>query len=154
MVVARLSFFFFPFCFLIIFDLAAFSRRPLDMRDTAALLFPLEDEELPHLWQKPAYDVLFASLKKLHVEPRVWTAHVSRADVLKEQAATAHARREMVSFLSTVIKSSLAWLDSDDEREVIWEEASKRMSERCGRTGMPTRELKRGELGGVLGAER
>jgi hypothetical protein len=32
----------------------------------------------------------------------------------------------------------LAWLGDDDEREVIWEEASKRMSERCGRTGMLT----------------
>ena len=146
---ARLTFSFFLFCRLIILGPAAFSRRLLDMRDTTALLSPLEDEELPHLWQKPAYDVLFASLRRLHVEPRVWTAHVSRADVLKEQAATAHARREVVSFLSTVIKSSLAWLGSDDEREVIWEEASKRMSERCGRTGMPATEPKRAESEGV-----
>jgi hypothetical protein len=55
----------------------------------------------------------------------------------------------VVSFLSTVIKSSLAWLGSDDEREVIWEEASKRMSERCGRTGMPATEPKRAESEGV-----
>ena len=102
------------------------------------LLASLEDDELPHLWQKPAYDVLLASLKKLHVEPRVWNAQVPRADILKEQAASAHDRREIVSFLSTVIKSSLAWLGSDDEREVVWDEASKRMSERCGRTGMLT----------------
>jgi hypothetical protein len=114
------------------------------MRDTTALLPSPEGDELPHLWQKPAYDVLLASLKKLHVEPRVWSTQISRADVLKEQAATAHDRREMVSFLSTVIKSSLAWLDSDDEREVIWEEASKRMSERCGRTGRPIALRKRG----------
>jgi hypothetical protein len=79
--------------------------------------------------------VLLECLKKLHVEPRVWNLNVSRADILKEQDATAHDRRETVSFLSTIIKSSLAWLDSDDEREVIWEEASKRLSERCGRTG-------------------
>ncbi|KAG7293174.1 hypothetical protein NEMBOFW57_003220 [Staphylotrichum longicolle] len=104
------------------------------MRDTVLVSSP-EDDELPHLWQKPAYGVLLACLKNLHVEPRVWNAHVSRADILKEQAATAHDRREIVSFLSTIIKSSLAWLDSDDEREVIWDEASKRMSERCGRTG-------------------
>jgi hypothetical protein len=107
------------------------------MRDTV-LLPSFEDDGLPHLWQKPAYDALLACLKKLHVEPRVWSVQVSRADILKEQAATAHDRREIVSFLSTIIKSSLAWLDSDDEREVIWDEASKRMSERCGRTGMST----------------
>ncbi|KAK4154747.1 putative methyltransferase-domain-containing protein [Chaetomidium leptoderma] len=104
------------------------------MRDTA--LLPPTEEELPHLWQKPAFDVLLAGLKKLRVELRVWTLHDSRRDILEEQAATAHDRREIVSFLSTIIKSSLAWLDSDDERELIWEEASKRMSERCGRTAM------------------
>ncbi len=143
--------FFLPFLsyLLIVFSVAAFSRRLLDMRDTTALPSPLEDEELPYLWQKPAYDMLFACLKRLHVKPRVWTAHVSRADILKEQAATAQTRRETVSFLSTIIKSSLAWLDSDDERELIWEEASKRMSERCGRTGMTTTESKGAESKGV-----
>lgn len=106
------------------------------MRDTA--LLPPPEDELPHLWQKPAYDVLVACLQDLRVQPRVWNVHVSRAEILKQQAAAtaAHDRREILSFLSTIIKSRLAWLDSDDEREVIWEEASKRMSERCGRTGM------------------
>ncbi|KAL2136637.1 hypothetical protein VTI74DRAFT_2666 [Chaetomium olivicolor] len=99
-------------------------------------LYPPPEDELPHVWQKPAYEVLLQHLQKLHVEPRVWNLRVSRADILKEQAATAHDRREIISFLSTVISSSLAWLDSDDEREIIWEEASKRMSERCGRTAM------------------
>lgn len=101
-------------------------------------MLPSSEEELPHLWQKPAYTVLLECLKKLHVEPRVWSPDVSRANILNEQAAaaTAHDRREIISFLSTIIKSSLAWLDNDDEREVIWDEASKRMSERCGRTGM------------------
>lgn len=72
---------------------------------------------------------------------------VSRAKILKEQqqAATAHDRREIISFLSSIIKSSLVWLDTNDEREVIWEEASKRMSERCGRTGMS--HLLRGPIG-------
>lgn len=104
------------------------------MRDTD--LLPRPDEELPSLWLKPAYEMLLASLEKLRVKPRVWNLRDSRADVLREQATTAHDRREVVSFLSAIIKSTLAWLDSDDEREVIWEEASKRMSERCGRTGM------------------
>ncbi len=113
------------------------------MRDTA--LHPPQEDELPHLWQKPAYDVLVACLQDLRVQPRVWNAHVSRAEILKQQqaaATAAHDRREILSFLSTIIKSSLAWLDTDDEREVIWEEASKRMSERCGRTGMSARESK------------
>lgn len=103
-----------------------------------AELFSSPEDELPRLWQKPAYEVLLETLKKLRVEPRVWSLQDSRADILKEQAATAYDRREVVAFLSSIIKSGLPWLDSDDEREVIWEEASKRMSERCGRTGMST----------------
>lgn len=99
------------------------------------LLPPPPEDELPHLWQKPTFEVLLNSLKTLRVKPRIWNLHVSRADILKEQAATVHDRREVISFLSAIVKSSLAWLDSDDEREMIWEEASKRMSERCGRTG-------------------
>lgn len=104
------------------------------MRDSE--LLPPSEDELPHLWQKPTYEALLACLKRLRVEPRVWNLNVSRSDILKEQAATAYERREIISFLSSIIKSSLAWLDDDDEREVIWDEASKRMSERCGRTGM------------------
>lgn len=99
-------------------------------------LLPFPEGDLPRLWQKPAYEVLLNCLKKLRVEPRVWSLQDSRAEILKEQAATAHDRREIIAFLSSIIKSGLPWLDSDDERELIWEEASKRMAERCGRTGM------------------
>ncbi|KAK0748057.1 putative methyltransferase-domain-containing protein [Apiosordaria backusii] len=97
-----------------------------------------EDEDLPHLWQKPAYSVLLDALGKLKVEPPVWGAKVSRSEILKQQAAvqTAHERKEALVFLSSIIKSGLSWLEDDDEREVIWEEASRRMSERCGRTAM------------------
>lgn len=96
-----------------------------------------EDEDLPHLWQKPAYSVMLEALEKLRVEPPVWGAKVSRSEIIKQQAAvqTAHERKEAIAFLSSIIKSGLSWLGDDDEREVIWEEASKRMSERCGRTG-------------------
>ncbi|KAL2199127.1 putative methyltransferase-domain-containing protein [Corynascus similis CBS 632.67] len=99
-------------------------------------LLPFPEGDLPRLWQKPAYEVLLNCLKKLRVEPRVWSLQDSRAEILKEQAATAHDRREIIAFLSSIIKSGLPWLDSDDERELIWEEASKRMAERCGRTAM------------------
>ncbi|KAK0670759.1 putative methyltransferase-domain-containing protein [Cercophora samala] len=97
-----------------------------------------EDEDLPHLWQKPAYPVILEALGKLKVEPPVWGARVSRSEILKQQAAvqTAHERKEAIVFLSSIIKSGLSWLGDDDEREVVWEEASKRMSERCGRTAM------------------
>ncbi|KAK4229746.1 putative methyltransferase-domain-containing protein [Podospora fimiseda] len=107
------------------------------MRGTDLLATP-EEEELPHLWQKPSYDVLLKALEKLRVEPPVWGLKVSSAEILKQQTAcaSAHQRREIIIFLSLIIKSGLAWLETDEEREVIWEEASKRTSERCGRTAM------------------
>lgn len=92
---------------------------------------------LPHLWQKPAFDDLLECLRKLRVEQPVWSLKVSRDEILKQQneAFAAHDRREIVSFLSMIIKSNLGWIDGDEEREEIWDEASKRLSERCGRAG-------------------
>lgn len=96
------------------------------------------DTALPHLWQKPAAQDLLDCLKELRIEPRVWNLKVSRAEILKEQSQIFAARdkREIISFLSSIIKSSLSWIDSDDAQEEIWNEASKRLSERCGRTAM------------------
>lgn len=112
-------------------------------------------EELPHLWQKPAYATLLDVLRRLRQEPRIWGLKESREEILKAQAASmaevAFNRQEIISFLSSIIKSGLPWLDSDEQREDIWEEASRRLSERCGRTGM-CKEFVEGE--GTLGRPR
>lgn len=101
------------------------------------MLISSSEIELPHVWQKPAFDDLLECLRKLRVEQPVWGLKASRDEILKKQneAFAAHNRREIISFLSAIIKSSLGWIDGDDQREEIWEEASKRMSERCGRAG-------------------
>ena len=39
----------------------------------------------------------------------------------------------VTTYLTSIISSSLSWLTSDEEREEIWELASKRLSERAGR---------------------
>ncbi|KAL2271072.1 hypothetical protein VTJ83DRAFT_443 [Remersonia thermophila] len=113
------------------------------MKDNTRLLSSQNDDELPHLWQKPSYGELLACLEKLRVQLRVWNLrHGSSARTAREreqqQAASAskYDRREVISFLSSLISSPLAWLDSDEEREAIWDQASKRMAERCGRTAM------------------
>lgn len=97
-------------------------------------------EELPHLWQRPAYTTLLDVLQRLRQEPRIWGLKESREEILKAQAASmaeaAFNRQEIISFLSSIIKSGLPWLDNDEQREDIWEEASRRLAERCGRTGM------------------
>lgn len=93
-------------------------------------------EELPRLWQKPAFEELLDCLDKLQIKPPVWRSKQSRTDVLSEQNAVFKDRREVNQFLSSVVSSSLAWIDNDDQREELWTVASRRLAERCGRTAM------------------
>lgn len=94
-------------------------------------------EELPRLWQKPDFEELLDYLNKLQVKPPVWRSNQSRVDVLSEQNAVFRDRREVNRFISAVVSSSLAWIDNDDQREALWTMASRRLAERCGRTGTP-----------------
>jgi hypothetical protein len=92
-------------------------------------------DEFPGLWQKPAFHDLLDCLKKMKVKPPVWGYNTSQSDILKAYDATQHQRRQISSFLSSIISSNLTWVDTDEQREELWNEASKRLAERCGRTG-------------------
>lgn len=92
--------------------------------------------DFPQPYQKPSYQALLSCLQSLRVEPPIWNPKQSRADLLREQEDTARDRKEIASYLSSIVSSPLDWFANDDEREEIWTEASKRMSERCGRTAM------------------
>lgn len=92
-------------------------------------------EDYPQIWQKPAFEALLECLKKLRVDPPVWNLKISRSEMLREQDTTVQHRREIAAYLSSVIKSNLGWIDDEEQREQIWTEASKRLSERCGRAG-------------------
>lgn len=92
--------------------------------------------DLPQMWQKPAAADILEALQSLRVDPPVWNLKISRSEILKEQDTTVHHRREIAAYLSSIIKSELAWVDDEEDRETIWTEASKRFSERCGRSAM------------------
>lgn len=92
--------------------------------------------DLPQMWQKPAAADLLEALQSLRVDPPVWNLKISRSEILKEQDTTVNHRREIAGYLSSIIKSELAWVDDEEDREAIWTEASKRFSERCGRSAM------------------
>jgi hypothetical protein len=92
--------------------------------------------ELPHLWQKPAYQQLLDTLTELEIKPLVWGVNVSTPDqVMSHETQKTQDRREINQFLSSLVSSSLSWLEDDDQREEIWNTASRRVAERCGRTG-------------------
>ncbi|KAJ4397607.1 Protein-lysine N-methyltransferase rrg1 [Gnomoniopsis smithogilvyi] len=92
--------------------------------------------DLPQVWQKPSAGVLVEALQQLRVEPPVWNLKTSRAEILKEQETTSQHSREIAAYLSRIIGSELAWISEEEEREAVWSEASKRFSERCGRSAM------------------
>ncbi|KAJ4407829.1 Protein-lysine N-methyltransferase rrg1 [Gnomoniopsis sp. IMI 355080] len=92
--------------------------------------------DLPQVWEKPASDVLVQALEKLRVEPPVWNLKTSRAEILKQQETTSQHSREIAAYLSRIIGSELAWIPEEEDREAVWAEASKRFSERCGRSAM------------------
>lgn len=95
----------------------------------------LEPKDFPQTWQKPSSDELLQTLSKLELKPRIWGHKRRRSEIVHEQEATAYFRREVATYLSSIVKSGLSWIDDEDERDAIWSEASRRLAERCGRTG-------------------
>lgn len=97
----------------------------------------LEPLDLPQLWQRPSYAAIVETLKSLELSPPIWNHKRSRSDILEQQESLASQRKgDVTRYLSTIIKSQLAWIEDDDEKEAIWTQASKRMTERCGRAAM------------------
>lgn len=93
--------------------------------------------DFPQVYQKPAFDDLMATLRSLELAPPIWTHKSRRDDIIQQQESLASMKKaEVTRYLSTIIGSPLKWIEDEDQREEIWEQASKRMSERCGRTAM------------------
>lgn len=93
--------------------------------------------DLPQVYEKPSYEALLTTLNGLHVQPPVWNHDQKTADILIEQESLATQRKaEATRYISSIISSPLSWIQDDDQKEILWNLASKRMSERCGRTAM------------------
>ncbi len=96
-------------------------------------------EDLPQMWQKPSYDHLVAIMTSLELGPAAWSSHRGRdrrggtRDTREQSSLAAQQRSAETRYVASVIKSPLAWLATDDQREDIWAAAGRRMSERCGR---------------------
>ncbi|QUC21442.1 uncharacterized protein UV8b_05685 [Ustilaginoidea virens] len=93
--------------------------------------------DFPQMYQKPAYNILLSTLESLQLSPLVWSHGRNGSDDLAAQESPASQRKaEVTRYVSTIIKSPLSWIDDDDQKETLWELASRRISERCGRTAM------------------
>jgi predicted nicotinamide N-methyase len=91
--------------------------------------------DLPQLYTKPAAEDLLIALDLLTVHAPSWDRKDSEisANAAKPQIAS----EGVTKYLATIISSPLQWLEDDAQKEKIWEEASIRLSERSGRSGMP-----------------
>ncbi|KAI3340692.1 putative methyltransferase-domain-containing protein [Ustulina deusta] len=96
----------------------------------------ISPEDFPQVWQRPSFEDLLACLKQLYIEPPIWCPVASREAFQENQENTARGRREVTSYLASIISNPLQWIQGDDQKEVIWEEASRCLSQRCGRAGM------------------
>ncbi|KAH8179368.1 lysine methyltransferase domain-containing protein [Sarocladium implicatum] len=93
--------------------------------------------DFPQVYQKPPFEDLIETLRSLELSPPIWNHKSSRTDIIQQQESLASQKKaEVTGYLSTIIKSQLLWIEDEEQREEIWAQASKRMSERCGRTAM------------------
>jgi hypothetical protein len=96
--------------------------------------------DLPNLRKEPTYGVLRSALQALENQPSTWT----NSSAAGQSAPTDQAA--VLRFLMSVIASDLGWLqDSIDirgevltpleQKEKLFDLASRRVAERCGRSG-------------------
>jgi hypothetical protein len=89
--------------------------------------------DLSRLYTHPSAEELIFALDQLALTPPSWD-HQSRSNESQDESVTTIDGAGIPKYLTSIVASPLSWID-EDRREQIWERASKRLSERCGRTG-------------------
>ena len=93
-------------------------------------------EDLSPMWQKPTFEDIMSNLRSLRVDLPTWrVGEVDDGDGSRDSPEPVHQPQKVMAYLSSIIKSSLDWIQDEDLKEALWSEASKRISERSGRTG-------------------
>lgn len=102
---------------------------------TKSLLTTTTVFDLPQLYTKPSAKDLLEALNILTVHAPSWER--TGLDNSSNAARPQVAAEGVTKYLTTIISNPLQWVDDDAQKEKIWEEASIRLSERSGRSGMP-----------------
>ncbi|PYH49377.1 S-adenosylmethionine-dependent methyltransferase [Aspergillus saccharolyticus JOP 1030-1] len=96
------------------------------------LISPFSVLDLPQIHTKPSGTELIQALALLTTKPRSFGLKAPEA----VKAQTVHPAG-ITRYLTSIISSPLAWLETDELREAVWDAAAARLSERSGRTAMP-----------------
>ncbi|PWW76438.1 hypothetical protein C7212DRAFT_357374 [Tuber magnatum] len=84
--------------------------------------------DLPALYTRPPVDALLSTLNRLVLGPTSW----------EEGGEGVSDPPGLTKWLTSIIASPLKWIGNDEVKETVWETASTRLAERCGRTAMPS----------------
>ena len=86
--------------------------------------------DLPQMYSRPKGADILKALELLETRPRSFSIHPGEGKKNQRVVETGVSQ-----YLTSIISSSLSWLQSDEVREAVWDAASARLSERSGRTG-------------------
>lgn len=87
--------------------------------------------DLPQLYTRPSSTALKSTLELLALKPLPWG---STSQEPPSEGQRQVSEEGVPKYLTSIVASQLDWID-EEEREHVWETASKRLSERSGRTG-------------------
>ena len=90
---------------------------------------------LPPLYTQPSVTDLISVLEALALAPPTWAPTTSHLD--DQPRPYAQNGVSIPAYLTGIVASPLHWI-SPEKRERVWELASRRLSERAGRTGAVT----------------
>jgi predicted nicotinamide N-methyase len=99
--------------------------------------------DLPQLYTKPSADSLLETLSLLTSTPLSWESN-SFGDQINGEHTVQTAKPAAVQvnpegvtrYLTSIVSSGLHWIEDEDTKEQVWNQASLRLSERSGRTAM------------------
>ncbi|KAL5120421.1 hypothetical protein ACEQ8H_001711 [Pleosporales sp. CAS-2024a] len=101
--------------------------------------------DLPQLSARPTAQTLLETLALLTSAPRSWdrshthSENVKPSDTRPQRLAASPLPinpEGVTRYLTSIVSSALQWIDGEDAKEEIWNQASARLSERSGRTAM------------------
>lgn len=104
--------------------------------------------DLPNLALRPDAATLLRILKSLQ-RSSLYTPFKSSAETVSSDSSTPPSSliqatetnpalaKTLFTWLTNLVANPLAWIPEDSEKEQIWDLASMRMAERCGRTASP-----------------
>ncbi|PLN86615.1 VPS28-domain-containing protein [Aspergillus taichungensis] len=90
--------------------------------------------DLPQIYTKPSGTELLRALDILAIKPRSFTTRAATEPEKGQTVLPAGVTR----YLTSIISSPLSWLETDELREAVWDATGARLSERSGRTAMPS----------------